>query len=68
MAHARGVMLLAAQNANVEIINLPATMVKKAVVGSGHAGKLQVQKAVMTRLGIVTAKEIPADVTDALVV
>lgn len=66
MAHARGVMLLAAENHKFEIMSLPATMVKKSVVGNGRASKQQVQAAVMSRLAIRTAQPIPIDVTDAL--
>jgi crossover junction endodeoxyribonuclease RuvC len=66
MAHARGVLLLAAQQKGISIINVPSTMVKKSVVGAGHASKVQVQRAVMARLNISVDKELPADVTDAL--
>lgn len=66
MAHARGVLLLAAQSKGIEIVSLPATMVKKAIVGQGHANKVQVQRAVMLRLGITADHEVPSDVTDAL--
>ncbi|NLX03512.1 MAG: crossover junction endodeoxyribonuclease RuvC [Phycisphaerae bacterium] len=66
MAHARGVLLLAAKDAGVQVLSLPATMVKKALVGFGRAGKMQVQRAVSIRLGLTLREEIPADVTDAL--
>jgi len=66
MAHARGVMLLAARQRGINIVSVPATTVKKAVVGMGRASKVQVQRAVMIRLGITTERAIPIDVTDAI--
>ncbi len=69
MGHARGIILLAAKRHNLQVMNLPATKVKKALTGSGHAGKLQVQRAVFGRLKIQTGLEkIPSDVTDALAI
>jgi crossover junction endodeoxyribonuclease RuvC len=67
MGHARGVILLSARRHNVPVMNLSATQIKKCLTGSGHAGKVQVQSAVFSRLGIRSTKEkIPSDVTDAL--
>jgi crossover junction endodeoxyribonuclease RuvC len=66
MGHARGVILLAACGHNIEIKNLPSTMVKKAIAGTGHAGKAQIQRAVFSRLAIRPDPGIPVDVTDAL--
>lgn len=66
MAHARGAMLLAATARGIDIVDIAATMVKKALTGSGRAGKIQIQRAVLARLSISSARQIPADVTDAL--
>jgi crossover junction endodeoxyribonuclease RuvC len=67
MGHARGVLLLAAAKRNVEVISVPATRIKKMLTGNGHAGKLQVQRAVMATLGLRHLPE-PADVADALAI
>jgi crossover junction endodeoxyribonuclease RuvC len=67
MGHARGVILLAAARRGVEVISVPATKIKKALTGSGHAGKSQVQRAVMTTLGLSRIPE-PSDVADALAI
>ena len=69
MGHARGVILLAARRKDIPIMNLSATNIKKAITGSGHAGKMQIQRAVLSRLGIHThTDKIPPDVTDALAI
>lgn len=65
MAHARGVICLAAEEGGIEIISYSPTRIKKAVTGSGRASKEQMQRTVMSLLGI---KDIPGpfDITDAL--
>lgn len=71
MGHARGIILLAARRKEIPVMNLSATMVKKSICGSGHAGKEQVQNAVIARLGLKPFDpdtRIPADVTDALAI
>lgn len=67
MGHARGVILLTAQQREIAVQPLPATEVKKAVTGYGHASKEQVQRAVMTQCGL---KEMPSppDVADAIAI
>ena len=65
MAHARGVLCLAAAQASVRTIPLPSTRIKKLVTGNGRAGKQQVSGMVKHLLGIETEIK-PADVTDAL--
>jgi crossover junction endodeoxyribonuclease RuvC len=65
MGHARGVLCLAAASRGVPVTTLPATMVKKLVVGNGRAGKEQVAGMVRHLLGIRSEVK-PADVTDAL--
>ncbi|MFQ5423855.1 MAG: crossover junction endodeoxyribonuclease RuvC [Phycisphaerae bacterium] len=65
MGHARGVILLAAARRHIEVLSLPATQIKKAITGSGRAGKRQIQHAVMAALGLSKLPE-PCDVADAL--
>ncbi|HVF11389.1 MAG TPA: crossover junction endodeoxyribonuclease RuvC [Abditibacteriaceae bacterium] len=65
MAHARGVMLLAAQQAHVAVHHFLPNEVKQVLTGNGHATKRAMQAAVRTRLSLASAPE-PADVADAL--
>lgn len=67
MAHARGVILLAAHDAGVSTRNIPATMVKKSLTGNGHASKQQIQLAIQN---LCNLREIPdpPDVADALAI
>jgi crossover junction endodeoxyribonuclease RuvC len=65
MAHARGVLCLAAAQAGVAVHTLGHARVKRALVGSGSARKGQVNAMVMHLLGLRTAPK-PDDVSDAL--
>ena len=67
MGHARGVILLCAQQHNLPVQDWPSTEVKKALTGYGHASKEQVQRAVQTQCGL---EEIPSppDVADAIAI
>ncbi|UCD76920.1 MAG: crossover junction endodeoxyribonuclease RuvC [Phycisphaerales bacterium] len=67
MGHARGVILLAGQSCGLEIGELAATEVKKAITGNGHASKEQVQLAVMSQLNLQQPPS-PPDVADALAI
>lgn len=67
MAHARGVILLAAARADLEVMDLPATMVKKSLTGNGHATKDQVQKAVAAQFRLKEPPS-PPDVADAVAI
>lgn len=67
MGHARGVVLLAAAARRIEVMSLAATRVKKALTGNGHASKVQMQRAIMSRLGLARQPE-PNDVADAMAV
>ncbi|MCH7603549.1 MAG: crossover junction endodeoxyribonuclease RuvC [Planctomycetes bacterium] len=67
MGHARGVILLAGQIKGVTIDELPATEVKKAITGYGHATKEQVQLAVAKQLGLAEPPS-PFDVADAIAI
>lgn len=65
MAHARGVLLLAAARNGVRVESYPPATVKQAIVGNGRATKTQVQHMVAQRLGL-TSLPGPADLSDAL--
>ncbi len=67
MGHARGVVLLAGARRNIDVVNLPATRIKKALTGNGHASKIQMQRAIVATLGLSKRPE-PADVADALAI
>ncbi|MDP6045232.1 MAG: crossover junction endodeoxyribonuclease RuvC [Phycisphaerae bacterium] len=67
MAHARGVILLAAQQAGVAVRGLAATKVKKSLTGNGHATKLQMQRAIQAVCRLENLPE-PPDVADALAI
>jgi crossover junction endodeoxyribonuclease RuvC len=67
MGHARGVILLAAQRRGVRIEQFAANRIKQAIVGHGHAGKMQVQKAIAGVFKLAKPPE-PPDVADALAV
>jgi crossover junction endodeoxyribonuclease RuvC len=63
LGHARGVILLAAQQAGIEIHEYPPAEIKKAVVGTGMATKEQVQFMV-TRLLRLKTPPTPTDAAD----
>jgi crossover junction endodeoxyribonuclease RuvC len=63
LGHARGVILLAAEQASLDIHEYPPAEIKKAVVGTGSATKEQVQFMV-TRLLRLKAVPQPADAAD----
>lgn len=67
MAHARGVVLLAAQQAHLAVRNLAATQIKKSLTGNGHASKRQVQRAIQSLCGLRELPQ-PPDVADALAI
>ncbi len=67
MAHARGVILLAAQRAAIGVVDLAATEVKKSLTGNGHASKRQIQRAIRSLCGLDAVPE-PPDVADAMAI
>ena len=67
MGHARGVIMLAAQQKGVAIAGYAATRIKKTLTGSGRAPKEQMQHAIRTELGLARLPE-PHDVADACAV
>lgn len=67
MGHARGVLLLAVEQASVKLVELKPNTVKKAVTGYGHADKSQMQRAVQACFCLAEPPE-PPDVADALAI
>lgn len=65
LGHARGVVLLAGQQAGVEIRELPPAEIKKAVVGTGAATKEQVQFMLTKLLKLKSAPQ-PSDAADGV--
>jgi crossover junction endodeoxyribonuclease RuvC len=65
MAHARGVMFLAAAQRGLPVISYNATRIKKTITGNGRASKEQVQRTIQRELGLACLPE-PPDVADAL--
>lgn len=65
MAHARGVVCLAARQRRVPVLALAPAEVKRAVTASGSASKEQVQRSVQGILGLA-APPRPSHVADAL--
>ena len=65
MGHARGVVLLKAAEAGIEVHQYAATRIKKSLTGNGRASKQQVQLMIKSTLELSAIPE-PADVADAL--
>src|SRR5215469_8168246 len=63
---ARGVVLLVPALAGLPVAEYPANLIKKSVVGAGHAGKEQVQ--MMVRMLLPGCLTETADAADALAV
>ena len=67
MAHARGVIVLAAARRSVPVVGYAASRIKKTLTGHGRAPKEQMQHAIRTELGLDRLPE-PHDVADACAV
>lgn len=67
MGHARGVILLCAQQADIPVTDLPSTEVKKSITGYGHASKQQIQLAIQTQFNLPEPPN-PPDVADAIAI
>jgi crossover junction endodeoxyribonuclease RuvC len=67
LGHARGVAMLAAVEAGVELAEYSPAEIKRAVVGYGRAEKAQVQRMIALLLGLDRAPA-PHDAADALAV
>jgi crossover junction endodeoxyribonuclease RuvC len=65
MAHARGVICLAARQRAVTLLALAPAEVKRAITANGAASKAQIQTGVQRRLGL-RAPPRPSHVADAL--
>ncbi|HEX7020625.1 MAG TPA: crossover junction endodeoxyribonuclease RuvC [Gemmatimonadaceae bacterium] len=65
LGHARGVILLAGEQAKIPITELPPAEIKKAVVGTGAATKEQVQ-FMLTRLLRLKSVPQPSDAADGV--
>jgi crossover junction endodeoxyribonuclease RuvC len=66
LGHARGVVLLAAAHAGLEVTEYAAKTIKRAVVGTGSAHKRQV--AMMVRMLLPGSGRVGGDAADALAV
>lgn len=67
MAHARGVIMLAAERRQVPVVGYAPSRIKKTLTGHGRAPKEQMQHAIRTELGLDRLPE-PHDVADACAV
>ena len=66
LGHARAGVMLAPARAGLPVAEYSPNLIKKAVVGAGHADKSQI--AFMVRRLLPTAGEVKADAADALAV
>ncbi len=67
VGHARGVLVLAAENAKTTLAEYTPLQIKQAVTGYGRADKNQVQQMVKMFLGLTEVPK-PDDTADALAV
>ena len=67
MGHARGVICLAAAQAEVPVISYSATQIKRLLTGNGRAPKSQMQRAICHEFGLAAPPE-PPDVADAMAI
>jgi len=67
MAHARGLIFLAAGERGIPVTSYSAKRIKQTLTGNGNAHKLQVQRCIQAQLSLSKLPE-PADVADALAV
>lgn len=65
MGHARGVVLLAAAESDLNVFGYSPTKIKKFLTGNGHADKKQMQLMVQSTLNLKTIPK-PPDVADAV--
>jgi crossover junction endodeoxyribonuclease RuvC len=67
LGHARGVVMLAAVEAGIEVVEYTPAEIKRAVVGYGRAEKQQVGRMIKLLLGLERVPS-PHDASDALAV
>ena len=65
MAHARGVLLLAAGQHDLPVLRSAPARIKKTITGSGRASQEQMQRTIQRELDLDRVPE-PPDVADAL--
>lgn len=65
VSHARGVAMLSARKAKIEIAEYTPLQIKQSVTGYGRADKKQIQEMVKIQLGLKTVPK-PDDCADAL--
>lgn len=65
MGHARGVVCLVTGVSKIKLASFSSTRIKKAITGSGHASKQQIQGMIQRLFGLRKKPE-PTDVSDAL--
>ena len=66
LGHARAAVMLAPARAGLSVAEYSTNLIKKAVVGAGHADKSQI--AFMIKRLLPGAGEVKADAADALAV
>ena len=66
LGHARAAVMLAPAKAGLSVAEYSPNLIKKAVVGAGHADKSQI--AFMVKRLLPTAGDVKADAADALAV
>jgi len=67
LGYARGVILLAGEQASLPLVELTPAEIKKSISGNGRASKPQMQLAIAHTLQLEEPPE-PADVADALAI
>ena len=67
LGYARGVILLAGEQASLPLVELTPAEIKKSISGNGRASKHQMQLAIAHTLQLEEPPE-PADVADALAI
>lgn len=67
MAHARGAILFAAAEMELEVVHYTPREIKRLITGSGRAGKEQIQLAIQREFSLKEVLE-PNDVADAAAV
>jgi crossover junction endodeoxyribonuclease RuvC len=65
VAHARGVAMLVARQAEIQVYEYTPNQIKQSIAGYGSADKKQMQEMVRVTLGLKTAPQ-PDDAADAL--
>jgi len=65
MGHARGTLILATGKRSIDVVSYSATRIKKSLTGNGHASKEQMQRMIMSLLGLKNPPS-PPDVADAI--